>query len=80
MVPAKVFIPENQQREQGENNELFKLIRKYGLARELPLIVATLQTLCKGDVRIESGRILDKQGNPIKGYDLSDEINKMISL
>jgi phosphoribosylglycinamide formyltransferase-1 len=71
---------ESIKREQGENNELFKLIRKYGLARELPLIVATLQTLCKGDVRIESGRILDKQGNSIKGYDLSDEINKMISI
>lgn len=66
--------------EQGENNRLFQLIRKHGLTRELPLIVATLKTLCKNDVRIESGKILDKQGNPIKGYDLSNEINKMIAL
>jgi phosphoribosylglycinamide formyltransferase-1 len=71
---------EEIKKEQGENNNLFKLIRKHGLTRELPLIVATLKALCNNDVRIESGRILDKQENPIKGYDLSNEINKMIAL
>lgn len=71
---------ESIKHEQGENNHLFQLIRKHGLARELPLIVATLQSLCNNDVHIESGIILDKQGNPIKGYDLSNKLNGMISL
>jgi phosphoribosylglycinamide formyltransferase-1 len=67
-------------REQGEDNSLFKLIRKHGMTRELPLIVATLKALCNNEVRIESGNILDKQGKPIKGYDLSNEINRMVAL
>lgn len=71
---------EEIKKEQGENNSLFKLIRKHGLTRELPLIVATLKALCNNDVHIESGNILDKQGKPVKGYDLSNEIDKMIVL
>ena len=67
-------------KEQGENNPLFQLIRKHGLSRELPLIVATLKALSKNEVRIESGNIFNKQGEKIKGYDLSSEINSMIDI
>lgn len=63
-------------REQGESNALFKLIRQHGLARELPLIVATLKAFGQGEVKIESGRVFDRQGQPISGYDLTDEVNK----
>jgi len=65
---------------QGENNPLFKLIRKHGLAREFPLIIATLKAFSQGRVKIEKGRVVDAEGKPIKGYNLSDEINQQIHL
>jgi len=71
------FCPvEEMKREQGEVNELFRLIRQHGLVREFPLIVSTLKAFGQGDVKIESGRVFDLHGRPISGYDLSDEVNK----
>jgi phosphoribosylglycinamide formyltransferase 1 len=67
-------------KEQGEKNALFQLIRKHGLAREFPLIVSTLQTFSQGNVKIEAGRLLDRDRRPISGYDLSDEVNKAMRL
>jgi len=52
---------------EGENNPLFRLIREYGVARELPLIVATLKAFAEGRVRIEGGRIVEGGGKAIKG-------------
>ena len=65
---------------QGERNPLFRLIRRHGVMRELPLLVSTLKVLSEGRIRIQSGRVVDAQGRPIKGYDLSDEINQAIKL
>ena len=65
-------------KEQGENNELFRLIRQHGLARELPLIVLTLKTLCENKVQIDAGKIYDSQGKQIRGYDLSLQVNRMV--
>lgn len=67
-------------KEQGENNALFRLIRQYGLNREFPLIVSTLRALSQGEVRIEAGKIFDSRGEPIAGYDLTDEVNKAVKL
>jgi len=63
---------------QGERNLLFMLIRKHGLAREFPLIVATIKAFSEGRVRIEEGQVVDSAGKPIDGYDLTDEINKKV--
>jgi phosphoribosylglycinamide formyltransferase-1 len=63
---------------QGEGNLLFMLIRKHGLAREFPLIVATIKAFSEGRVRIEGGQVVDSAGKPIDGYDLTDEINKKV--
>ena len=65
-------------KEQGENNALFRLIRQHGLAREFPLIVSTLRAFSQSEVRIETGRIFDSQGEPISGYDLTDKVNRMV--
>jgi phosphoribosylglycinamide formyltransferase 1 len=67
-------------REQGERNALFKLIRQHGLAREFPLIVSTLRAFGQGEVKIESGKVFDRQGRLISGYDLSDEVSKAVEL
>jgi len=65
---------------QGENNPLFKLIRRHGLAREFPLIITTLKAFSQGRVKIEGGRVVDTEGKAIKGYNLTDEINQQIHL
>jgi len=71
---------EKIKQEQGEDNALFKLIRQHGAARELPLIISTIQAFSQGKVRITADkRVVDAEGRPIHGYDLTDEINKKVS-
>jgi len=62
-----------------ENNPLFKLIRQHGLAREFPLIVSTLKALSQGRIKITAGKkVIDSEGRPINGYNLTNEINKLV--
>ena len=70
--------PFEEIKKQGENNPLLKLIREHGLAREFPLIISTLKAFSQGKVKIESGKVVDAEGRPIRGYNLTDEINKII--
>jgi len=64
--------------EQGEKNPLFRLIRKHGLAREFPLITATLKTFSEGKVRIKEGRVVDSSGKAIWGYNLTEEMDEKV--
>jgi len=57
---------------------LFRLIRQHELAREFPLIILTLQALSRGEVGIKDRRVIDAQGKPIKGYDLSAKIDRAV--
>ena len=41
---------------QGEDNSLFKLIRKYGLEREFPLIISTLKAFSQGKIKITADK------------------------
>ncbi len=64
---------------QGEGNALFKLIRKHGLAREFPLIIATLKAFSQGKIRITvDKKVVDAAGKVVNGYDLTGEINEMV--
>jgi len=63
---------------QGENNKLFKAIRQHGLAREFPLIIATLKAFSRGKVGIDKGKVVNADGRPIKGYNLTEEIDKLV--
>ena len=63
---------------QGENNPLFKLIRKQGLAREFPLIISTIKAFSQGKIKIMAGKVVDADGRQIKGYNLTDEINEVV--
>lgn len=71
---------EQVRRQQGENNRLFRLIRQHGLAREFPLITATIKALSEGRVRIEQGKVVDAGGKTIDGYDLTAEIDEIVSV
>ncbi|MFC1915028.1 phosphoribosylglycinamide formyltransferase [Chloroflexota bacterium] len=66
-------------RAQGENNPLFKRIREYGFAREVPLIKATVKAFSKGKIRITADKkIIAADGKTIDGYNLTDEINELL--
>ena len=65
--------------EEGEDNALFKLIRQHGVVRELPLVISTVQAFSQGRVRVTPDKqVVDASGQPIKGYDLTAEINEKI--
>ena len=65
-------------RRRGENSTLFKLIREHGLKREFPLILATMEAFSQGKFRIIDGKVIDSQGKAIIGYNLTDEIGKLV--
>jgi phosphoribosylglycinamide formyltransferase-1 len=69
---------EQVKREQGEKNPLFRLIRQQGLAREFPLITATIKAFSEGRVRIERDKVVGADGKPVDGYDLTPEIDKIV--
>ncbi len=62
--------------QEGERNPLFREIRKHGLAREFPLIIATLKSFSEGKVRIEGRRVVDNSGKAIDGYNLTAEMKR----
>jgi phosphoribosylglycinamide formyltransferase-1 len=64
---------------EGTKNNLFKLIRQHGLAREFPLIVATLKAFSQSKVRInEEKHVVDAENRLINGYNLTEEIDKQV--
>ena len=65
---------------EGENNSLFKAIREQGLMREFPLIILTLKSLGDKDVNIVDKKVTDSTGKIIMGYDLTEQVNRMIGL
>lgn len=64
---------------EADNFALFKLIRQHGLKREFPLIVKTVKAFSEGRVKIKDGTVTDSNGTPINGYDLSPEIDRIIT-
>jgi phosphoribosylglycinamide formyltransferase-1 len=61
-----------------DKNMLFELIRQHELAREFPLIILTLQALSRAEVGIKGGRIIDAQGKPISGCNLSGKVDEEV--
>jgi len=72
------LLPTSPERH-SERNPLFKLIRQYGLSREFPLIIATIKAFSQGKIKITADkRIVNADGRPINGYNLTDEINELV--
>ncbi len=72
-------IPTNSRKRREARDSLFKLIRKYGLTREFPLIIATIKAFSQGKIKISPEKqVVDAEGKPIKGYNLTDEINEAV--
>ncbi len=63
----------------GADNPLFKLIRRYGLAREIPLILATIKIFSRGTLRVNSNKlVIDVEDYPILAFDLTGEIEEQL--
>jgi phosphoribosylglycinamide formyltransferase-1 len=63
---------------EDEENRLFREIRRQGVMRELPLVVATLRAFADEKVRIADRRVVDADGLPIDAYDLTQEIDRLV--
>jgi phosphoribosylglycinamide formyltransferase-1 len=64
--------------DKGEGLPLFQAIRRAGVAREIPLVIETLRAFADGRVRVVDKEPVDGAGQPIAGYDLTDEIERAI--
>jgi folate-dependent phosphoribosylglycinamide formyltransferase PurN len=64
--------------EDGQENDLFQTIRRRGVARELPLVVETLRAFAEGRVRVRDKRVVDARGRRVTGFDLTDEIERIV--
>ena len=70
---------EEIQKNQGENNRLFRLIREHGYVRELPLIASTAKAFSQGKIKTTvNKKVADSEGKLINGYNLTDEINEQV--
>ena len=70
---------EQVQKEEGENNLLFKTIREHGYIREIPLLATTIKAFSEGKVKITPDKkVIDSRGRLIEGYDLSREIDERV--
>ncbi|MFH0768391.1 MAG: formyltransferase family protein [Chloroflexota bacterium] len=75
----KDSTPNSSERQRAKDS-LFKLIRKHGLAREFPLIIATIKAFNQSKIKITADKkVIDSAGKLIKGYNLTDEIDKAVS-
>ncbi|MSQ26527.1 MAG: phosphoglycerate transporter [Dehalococcoidia bacterium] len=71
---AQDAAPGSLQTGYGEALPLFQQIRALGVARELPLILATLRAFGEGRIEVRDGRPWGAGGTPIDGIDLTGEI------
>jgi hypothetical protein len=65
--------------QEGETNELFREIRRHGVAREIPLVIETLRAFAEGRVRIEASQVLDADGKHIGSFDLTEAIERTVA-
>ncbi len=73
-------LPPDSPQRHSEQNPLFKTIRQHGLAREFPLIVATIKAFSDGKVKVIGGKVVDAKGQEMKGYDLTGEIDRVVRI
>jgi phosphoribosylglycinamide formyltransferase-1 len=62
-----------------EASDLFSAIRRVGMVRESPLLLATLAEFAAGRRRTDGARILDATGAPAETADLTAEVDALIT-
>ena len=69
---------EGIQKREGEDEPLFREIRRRGLMREFPLIVATLRAAADGEFSIVDGDVISQGSKLQHGSDLTEEIERVV--
>lgn len=64
---------------EGEDNALFKEIRRHGLAREFPLVIETIRAFAEGRLRMTHRKVVDPSGESVSPLDLTQEIQKVVA-
>ena len=59
---------------EGEELPLFQAIREAGTLRERQLLLETLRTFAQGRMKFANGTAVDEQGHPVRGLDLTEQI------
>ena len=67
------------QKSEGETEPLFSEIRKRGLKREFPLIVATLRSASLGEFEIKDQQVFANGHKLVGGFNLTEEVERKIS-
>lgn len=62
-----------------EASPLFAAIRAAGVARESPLLVATLQAFADGRLVVRDGQVFDSAGQPAAAADLTAEVEAIVA-
>jgi len=70
---------EEIQKSEGEDEPLFKEIRKRGLKREFPLIVATLRSASLEEFAIKDQEVFADGRKLVGGFNLTEEVERKIS-
>ncbi len=66
--------------EQVTDSPLFARIRAGGVLRERPLVTATVKAFAEGRVSITPDKqLVDAAGEPLRGYDLTAEIDRLVA-
>lgn len=68
------------QKGEGESEPLFREIRRRGLKREFPLIVATLKAASAGEFSIVNGEVVSQGRKLERGFDLTEEIEQAVGM
>ena len=66
------------QKSEGENEPLFKEIRRRGLMREFPIIVATLKAAASGEFSIENAEVMARGHMLAGGLDLTADTERTL--
>jgi len=64
---------------QGEDQPLFKEIRREGAFREGPLLLATLRALISKTINVSGSKVLNSSGVPMDGECMNEQIKQMLS-
>jgi len=66
------------QKSEGEDEPLFREIRRRGLMCEFPIIVATLKAISTGKFNLVDGEVMSGCRKLIGGFNLTEEIDKLL--
>ncbi|MBI4303674.1 MAG: phosphoglycerate transporter [Chloroflexi bacterium] len=72
--------PPNSPKWQQAREALFNLIRQHGLAREFPLIIATIKAFSQSKIEIRDKKVVDAEGRLLHGYDLTGEVDEKVAV